>query len=238
LKDIKGVVHNHSTWSDGRNSIKEMAEACMERGFEYLVMSDHSKTAVYANGLQEERVRQQHIEIDALNKSLSPFKIFKSIESDILYDGTLDYSDEVLKTFDLVIASVHSQLRMPEEKAMERLMAAIEHPATNILGHMTGRLLLSRPGYPVNHKLIIDACAKHKVAIEINANPYRLDMDYHWLPYAQEQGVLISINPDAHSIDGINDIKYGVFAAQKGGLLKQNTLNACTLDEFKNWLIG
>jgi DNA polymerase (family 10) len=235
-EDIRGVVHNHSTWSDGKHSVEEMAGACLKKGYEYLVMSDHSVSAFYANGLDAARVRQQQAEIDGLNASLLPFRIFKSIESDILYDGALDYPDDVLSSFDLVIASVHSQLRMKEEKAMERLLNAIRNPYTNILGHMTGRLLLSRPGYPVDHKTIIDACAANNVAIEVNANPYRLDIDYNWLPYAQEKGVLISINPDAHSTDGIDDIRYGVISARKGGLLKQNTLNACNLEAFNRWL--
>ena len=142
MEDIQGVVHNHSTWSDGRNTIREMAEACMARGYTYLVMSDHSKTAVYAGGLDIQQVRLQQEEIDRLNEELAPFKIFKSIESDILNDGSLDYPDEVLASLDLVIASVHSNLRMDAAKANERLLRAIENPYTSILGHMTGRLLL------------------------------------------------------------------------------------------------
>jgi DNA polymerase (family 10) len=155
------------------------------------------------------------------------------VESDILYDGQLDYADDVLKTFDMVIASVHSQLKMTEEKAMQRLIKAIENPYTNILGHMTGRLLLSREGYPVDHKKIIDACAANDVCIELNANPYRLDIDYSWIDYCQEKNVLISVNPDAHNLRGVHDIKYGIIAARKGGLLKENTLNSLTKDNFE-----
>ena len=236
MEDIQGVVHNHSTWSDGRNTIREMAEACMARGYTYLVMSDHSKTAVYAGGLDIQQVRLQQEEIDLLNEELAPFKIFKSIESDILNDGSLDYPDEVLASFDLVIASVHSNLRMDAAKANERLLRAIENPYTSILGHMTGRLLLSRPGYPVDHQLIIDACAANRVAIEVNANPYRLDMDYHWIPYAQEKGIWIPVNPDAHSTAGIDDIYFGVTAARKGGLRRRHVLNALPLSEFEKWL--
>lgn len=235
-EDIQGVVHNHSTWSDGRNTIREMAEACIARGYSYLVMSDHSRTAVYAGGLDIERVQAQHAEIDELNEALKPFRIFKSIESDILNDGSLDYPDEILASFDLVIASVHANLRMDADKANARLLKAIENPYTTILGHMTGRLLLSRPGYPVDHKLIIDACAANKVAIEVNANPYRLDMDYNWIPYAREKGVWIPINPDAHSTAGIDDIYFGVAAARKGGLLKKHVLNALPLADFEKWL--
>ncbi len=236
LSDIKGVVHAHSNYSDGATSLKELAVYCRDQGYEYLVISDHSKSAFYANGLSVQRVLEQQEEIDLLNKQLAPFKIFKSIECDILNDGSLDYDDAILKTFDLVIASVHAQLKMNEEKAMNRLLKAIENPYTTILGHLTGRLLLSRPGYPVNHQKIIDACAANKVSIELNANPRRLDLDYTWLDYCQQKGVLVSVNPDAHSLTGVQDIRYGVSAARKGGLLKENTLNALTKYNFEQFI--
>jgi DNA polymerase (family 10) len=235
-RDIKAIIHSHSTWSDGSNTIEEMAKACIERGYEYLVISDHSKSAAYANGLTEERIKEQHRQIDELNASLAPFKIFKSIESDILGDGSLDYSDSILSTFDLVIASVHSNLKMQEDKAMSRLLNAIANPYTTILGHMTGRLLLSRPGYPVNYKQIIDACAKHNVAIEINANPRRLDMDWSWIDYALEKNVYLSIDPDAHEIREYDNCRYGVLAAQKGALTKEKNLSSFTLSEFESYL--
>ena len=234
--DIKGVVHSHSTYSDGTASIAEMAQASIDLGYEYLVMSDHSKAAFYANGLNEERVLEQINEIDKLNEEFADFRIFKSIECDILYDGKLDYDDEFLKNFELVIASIHSNLKMTQDKAMNRLLTAIAHPAVSILGHPTGRLLLSREGYPIDHKAMIDACAEHKVAIEINASPYRLDMDWTWISYAQSQGVLLSINPDAHSTEGIKDIKYGVYAARKGGLSPNNCLNTMSAAEFQVWM--
>jgi DNA polymerase (family 10) len=234
--DVKAVIHSHSNWSDGVNTIEEMANECIKRGFEYLVISDHSKTAVYARGLNEERLREQHRQIDELNKSLAPFKIFKSIESDILNDGSLDYANDVLAGFDLVIASIHSNLKMTEEKAMVRVLKAISNPYTTILGHPTGRLLLSRKGYPLDHKKIIDACAANDVVIELNAHPRRLDIDWQWIQYASEKGVLISIDPDAHSLDGYNDIKYGVLAAQKGGLTKQQNLSSFSLKEFEAFL--
>ncbi|MFZ1799993.1 MAG: PHP domain-containing protein [Chitinophagaceae bacterium] len=234
--DVKAIIHSHSKWSDGVNSIEEMAVAAKEKGYEYIVISDHSKSAFYANGLDEKRIFAQQEEIDALNKKLSPFKIFKSIESDILNDGSLDYPENILKTFDLVIASVHSNLKMTEEKAMARLMTAIENPYTNILGHMTGRLLLSREGYPVDHKKIIDACARHHVVIEINAHPKRLDIDWQWIPYCLEKNVLLSIDPDAHSVHGFADIRYGVLAAQKGGLTKENNLSSFSLAAFELFL--
>jgi DNA polymerase (family 10) len=227
-KDIRGVVHSHSTWSDGIHSVRQMAEAARDKGYEYIVMSDHSQSAFYANGLKEDRVREQWLEIDALNKELAPFRIFKSIESDILSDGSLDYPEEVLTGFDLVIASIHSNLNMDQEKATARLVAAIANPFTTILGHPTGRLLLSRAGYPIDHKRVIDACAEHGVAIELNANPYRLDLDWTWIPYAIEKGVKVSINPDAHSMGGIDDIRYGVLAARKGGLTAKNSWNSVT----------
>lgn len=233
---IKGIIHSHSNWSDGSNTIEEMALACIAQGFEYLVISDHSKSAFYANGLNEERIKAQHQYIDELNSKYAPFKIFKSIESDILNDGALDYSDNLLSTFDMVIASVHSNLKMTEEKAMSRLLTAIENRYTTVLGHPTGRLLLSRKGYPIDHEKIIDACIANKVAIEINAHPRRLDLDWTWINRAQDKGAILSINPDAHHVDGYHDVKYGVLAAQKGGLRKENNLSSFSLNEFEAYL--
>lgn len=234
--DIKGIIHSHSKWSDGNHTIEEMAVAAKAAGYEYLVISDHSRSASYANGLQEERIRQQHIEIEKLNKQLAPFKIFKSIECDIVSDGSLDYGPEILATFDLVIASIHANLRMTEEKAMQRLMGAISNPYTSILGHMTGRLLLSRNGYPIDHQAIIAACIQHGVAIELNAHPRRLDMDWRWIETAIQQGAIISINPDAHAIEGFEDTRYGVLAAQKGWLTAKDNLSSFTLPQFENWI--
>jgi DNA polymerase (family X) len=234
--DIKGIIHTHSTWSDGSETIETMARHAMAMGFEYLVISDHSKSATYANGLSEERIKMQHAEIDKLNTQLAPFKIFKSIESDILGDGSLDYSDNILSTFDLVIASVHSNLKMTEEKAMQRLLAAISNPYVTILGHMTGRLLISRKGYPVQHEKIIDACVQHHVAIELNAHPRRLDMDWRYIQQAVNAGALISIDPDAHALDGFADTRYGVLAAQKGMLTASKNLSSMSLEQFENYL--
>ncbi len=234
--DIKGIIHSHSNWSDGSNTIEEMANHAMAEGFEYLVISDHSKSAFYASGLKTEQIREQHLYIEELNTRFAPFKIFKSIESDILNDGSLDYSNEILATFDLVIASVHSNLKMSEEKAMLRLMNAIENPYTTILGHMTGRLLLSRKGYPVNHKRIIEACALNNVVIELNAHPSRLDIDWRHIEYALEKNVLISINPDAHAPEGFHDIRYGVLVAQKAMLTKESNLSSFGLNELEAYL--
>ena len=242
-EDIKAIIHSHSKWSDGDNTLEQMAEECIKKGLEYLVISDHSKAAAYANGLTEERIREQHRQVDQLNEQYKAlpggrqaFKIFKSIECDILGDGSMDYTNNILSTFDLVIASVHSNLKMSEEKAMMRLMRAIENPYTTILGHMTGRLLLSRNGYPVDHKKIIDACAANHVVIELNAHPRRLDIDWRYIDYAIDKGVLISIDPDAHSLDGYNDIRYGVLAAQKAGLTKEQNLSSFSLTEFEKFL--
>lgn len=234
--DIKGIIHSHSNWSDGSYTLEEMAKAAIAKGLEYLVISDHSKTAFYANGLTEERIKEQHHYIDELNAKLAPFKIFKSIESDILNDGALDYSNLVLSTFDLVIASVHSNLKMTEEKAMMRLLKAIENPYTTILGHMTGRLLLSRKGYPVDHKKIIDACAANHVVIELNAHPSRLDIDWQHIDYALKKNVLISIDPDAHELKGFDDVHYGVLAAQKAMVTKEQNLSSFNLKEFESFL--
>lgn len=235
-EDIRGIIHTHSDWSDGRDTIESMAKGAMAKNMEYLVISDHSQSAFYAKGLYPERIKMQHELIDELNEKYSPFKIFKSIESDILNDGSLDYTDDVLSTFDLVITSVHSNLKMNEEKAMARLLKAISNPFTTILGHMTGRLLLSRNGYPVNYQMIIEACAEQNVVIELNAHSRRLDMDWRQIPQAIKKGVLVSIDPDAHAVDAFNDIRYGVLAAQKGGLTAANNLSSFTLDQFETFL--
>lgn len=234
--DVKGLIHSHSNWSDGLFTIEEMANDLIKRGYEYLVISDHSKSAFYANGLSEERIKEQHRYVDELNAKLKPFKIFKSIECDILNDGAMDYNDNVLSSFDLVIASVHSNLKMTEEKAMQRLLKAISNPYVTILGHMTGRLLLSRNGYPVDHKKIIEACAKNNVVIELNAHPRRLDMDWKYIDYAIQKKVLISIDPDSHYLKGFDDVQYGVYAAQKAGLTKEQNLSSFSLKEFEEWL--
>ncbi|HMG67218.1 MAG TPA: helix-hairpin-helix domain-containing protein [Chitinophagaceae bacterium] len=236
VPDVRSVIHSHSNWSDGMNTIEEMANDLIRRGYEFLVISDHSKSAFYANGLTVERIKEQHRYVNELNSKLAPFRIFKSIECDILNDGSLDYSDDILGTFDLVISSIHSNLKMNEEKAMMRLLGAIKNPYTTILGHMTGRLLLSRNGYPVDHKKIIDACAENNVVIELNAHPRRLDIDWRWIDYAIKKNVLISIDPDAHTIKGFNDVKYGVLVAQKGGLTKKQNLSSFTLKEFEDYL--
>ena len=232
--DLKGTLHNHSTWSDGVNTLEEMALYCRDHlKLEYLGMCDHSKSAFYAKGLSIERVLQQHEEIDHLNKKITGFHIFKGIESDILNDGSLDYPDEILDRFDFIVASVHTNLKMDKAKATARLIKAIENPYTTILGHPTGRLLLSRKGYEFDYKKVIDACATNNVVMEINANPLRLDLDWRWHQYALDKGVKLSINPDAHRNEGFLDMHYGVLAARKGGLYKEMCLNAFSLEKIK-----
>lgn len=231
--DIKGLIHCHSKWSDGLATIKDMAKACIKKGWEYMVITDHSVAAFYANGLTADRVLEQHKEIDKLNLELAPFRIYKGIEADILYSGDLDYNEQLWPHFEVIIASVHSNLRMPAEKANERILKALDNPHVKILGHATGRLLLSRDGYPIDHKLIIDKCAAKNVVIEINAHPRRLDLDWEWINYALEKGVTLSINPDAHSILGIDLISNGILATHKSLLQKEQNLSSFSKEEFE-----
>ncbi len=237
FEDIQGTLHNHSTYSDGINTLEEMVKECIRMGLNYFGISDHSKTAVYAKGLPIETVKMQWEEIDRLNLQNAPFKIFKGIESDILNDGQLDYADEILAGFDFVIASVHSNLKMDKEKAMKRLLRAIENPYTTILGHPTTRLLLSRPGYPLNMPKIIEACIQNQVVIEINANPSRLDIDWRWIAYGLNKGAIFSINPDAHKKEGLYDMRYGVQISRKGGLFPKACLNTFSANEIENYFL-
>jgi DNA polymerase (family X) len=232
-EDIKGVLHVHTTWSDGLHSLRDMCIYARDLGYAYIGITDHSQAAFYANGLKPDRVLQQMEEIDALNAELAPFRIFKGIESDILNDGALDYEDSLLEKFDFIIASVHSNLKMNREKATERILKAIQNPHTTILGHPTGRLLLGREGYPLDWEAIMEACAKHQVAIELNANPHRLDIDWTLIGAATKRGIRISINPDAHSREGIHDIRYGVAVARKAGLTASQCLNHLDADAFQ-----
>ncbi len=234
--DLKGIIHSHTTYSDGRQTIEEMANYCKSLGYQYLGISDHSKAAAfYANGLDEDRVRQQEEEIDRLNKKMNNFRIFKGTEADILPDGSIDFDPETLATFDFVVASIHSVLSMDIVKATDRIIRAVNDPFTTMLGHMTGRLLLIREGYPIDHKAVIDACAENNVIIEVNAHPHRLDIDWRWIPYALEKGIMISINPDAHEMKGFHDMYYGVAAARKGGLTKERTFNALPINEVAEY---
>lgn len=237
-RDIRGIFHAHSSYSDGAASILEMALACREMGYEYLGITDHSQSAFYANGLSEERIRRQHEEIDRLNSELSDFTIFKGIESDILADGQLDYTDAVLETFDFVIASVHSIFRLSEDEMTKRICRALENPYVTMLGHPTGRLLLGREAYPVHMETVLETAARFGKIVEINANPHRLDLDWRWGPFARERGIKTSINPDAHSTDGLKDTDIGVGIARKAWFSADEVLNTRSADEinrlFKN----
>jgi DNA polymerase (family 10) len=240
VRDLRGCLHNHTTYSDGLNTLFEMADYAQQLGLQYFGVCDHSQSATYANGLREDQLLKQLDEISMYNQRMiaegKSFRILSGIESDILGNGNLDYPDEILEQLDLVVASIHSNLSMTEEKSMSRLLSAIENPYTTILGHMTGRLLLLRQGYPVNHRKIIDACVANGVAIELNAHPYRLDIDWRELYYAVEKGVMISINPDAHQVEGFQDMYFGTLIAQKVGIPKKNVLNAMDLNEITRYL--
>lgn len=236
-EDIRGTLHNHSTWSDGIHTLQQMIDAAYARGYSYYGVCDHSRSLVIANGLSIERVYEQQKEIRELNKTYgNDFRIFSGTECDILADGSLDYPDDVLASFDLVVAAIHTRFEMSEKEATERLIRAIENPYTMILAHPTGRLLLRRKGYPIHHEKIIDACAANGVALELNANPFRFDLDWRWIRHATDRGVPVSINPDAHAIDQLDYMKLGVSIARKGWLTPEQCLNAKSLDEFSSWL--
>ena len=230
--DIQGVIHNHTSYSDGMHSLREMAEGARARGFGYIAVCDHSRTAAYAHGLSIERVLEQQEEIDALNAQFDDFRILKGIESDILPDGSLDYPDEVLASFDLVVASVHSMFNMSEADMTERMVKAIRNPHTTILGHPTGRLLLARDGYPVDVVRLIDEAVANDVAIEVNANPHRLDLDWRHLEYGMTRGARFSIGPDAHHVDELDYVDYGLYMVRKGGVTPDRLLNTLTAEEL------
>jgi DNA polymerase (family 10) len=214
-----------------------MAEATRERGYEYIGVTDHSKSAHYAGGLSVADIEKQQTEIDRLNRSAKGrFRVFKGIESDILPDGSLDYDEAVLKQFDLVIASVHSQFRMDRTAQTERILRAVQNPFVHVLGHMTGRQLLRRPGYDIDIERVLAACAKHGVAVEINANPWRLDIDWRWHRRAAELGCLFAINPDAHSTREIDNVRWGLAMARKGGISPERVVNTLRRDDFERWL--
>ncbi|MBX2816438.1 MAG: PHP domain-containing protein [Saprospiraceae bacterium] len=228
---IQGVLHVHSAYSDGVNSIEELAVHAHQAGYAYLGITDHSQIAVYANGLNEKRLLEQWAEIEELNEQ-GPCRILKGIECDILNDGDLDYEDELRSKFEFVIASIHTNIKMDEQKATQRLVRAIEHPHTNIVGHPTGRLLLGRSGYPIDMAMILDACAANGVALELNCSPSRMDIDWRWIAPAIERGVKIALNPDAPSREAIDTIGYGVAMAQKGLLTAEHCLNCLSAADF------
>ena len=223
--DIKGIFHVHSNYSDGTMSIEEIVNYLISKGYQYVGISDHSQSAYYANGLKEDDIKRQHEEIERLNEKYSPFKIFKGIESDILKDGSLDYPDKILEKFDFVIASVHSSFNMSEKDMTERIIRAIENPYTTILGHPTGRLLTVRDGYALNMEKIIEALAENKKSVEINAQPYRLDLDWRWCNVAKKYGINFYICPDAHNKEDFDYIKLGINIARKAGIPRNLIVN-------------
>lgn len=238
LKDIKGILHVHSTWSDGRHSLRELAVATANAGYQYLGVSDHSKSAGYAGGLSIERIKAQQQEIDELNHEISPFRIFKGIESDILMDGSLDYADEVLATFDFVVASVHSYMTLSAREMTGRILRALRSPYTTILGHPTGRLLLEREDYELDMDAVLKVAAEERTAIELNCNPHRLDLDWRLLPLARGLGIKIPLCPDAHSIEGLKDIEYGIGIARKGGLIPADIPNCLDVGSIEAFFKG
>ena len=235
-KDIRGIFHFHTTYSDGRNSLKEMADAARSMGMEYIGISEHSQSVAYAGGLKPDVVRRQQKEIDVLNEKLAPFRILKGIEVDIHPDGTLDYDDNLLQTFDFVIAAIHAKFTMTENEMTERIIKALQNKFVTMLAHPTGRLLLEREPYPVNMKAVIDAAKEYDKAIELNANPHRLDLDWRLCKYAKEKGVKVSINPDAHDTLALKEIRYGIGIARKGWLEKKDVLNTLKLNEIMKYL--
>jgi DNA polymerase (family 10) len=229
-QDLRGILHAHTDLSDGVDTLEVMAEATRARGYQYFGVADHSKSAHYAGGLSVDEIEAQHAEVDRLNKRFGKsFQILKGIESDILPDGSLDYPDEVLARFDFVVASVHGRFKLDRKTQTDRIIRAVENPFTTILGHMTGRQLLRRPGYELDIEAVLVACAAHGVAVEINANPWRLDLDWRWHRRALELGCVMSINPDAHSTNEIDLMHWGVEMARKGGVPSDRVLNALTL---------
>jgi len=237
--DIRGLLHCHSRWSDGSSTIAEMAEATRALGMEYLGICDHSRAAAYAGGLDEERVRRQHEEIDELNGRYgASFKVLKGIEVDILPDGSLDFGDDILATFDMVVASVHSSFNLSEEKQTARILRALENRHVDILGHVTGRLLLARDGYALDLKRVLESATARKVAVEINAHPHRLDLDWRHLRAALEKGMKTCINPDAHSVEGLRHLTHGVSIARKGWCTREEALNAWPLGRLLEYVKG
>lgn len=235
-EDLRGTFHVHTTFSDGRNTMQEMLAAAHARGWEYVGISDHSKAAYYAGGLGEDKLKLQQAEITAQEKGVAPMRVFRGTEADILSDGSMDYGDKILRKFDFVIASVHSQFTMDREQMTERILRAMDDPTVTFLGHLTGRKLLSRDGYTVEYDRIFDRAAERGVMIEINGNPNRLDVDWRHLRNAVDRGVMFSIHPDAHSIGEYNAVITGSWVARKAGLGPKHIFNTKSLEEVDEYL--
>jgi len=233
---IVGVFHNHTNQSDGTATLEEMVEAARALGYRYIGISDHSQTAVYAHGLKTDDLKEQEKAVRKLQEKYDDIRIFWGVESDILADGELDYSTAQLKRFDFVVASIHSRFKMDRDQMTTRLLKAVRNPATRFLGHMTGRLLLGRPGYEFDTEKVIEEAKKCDVAIEINANPARLDIDWRWGTKLRAEGTLVSVNPDAHEVEGLKDTAYGVTVARKALLPKTQVINSREVKEVEKWL--
>jgi DNA polymerase (family 10) len=234
LENLRGTFHNHTTASDGRNTLSEMAEAARELGLQYLGIADHSKSSFQAHGLQEDRLLAQIAEIRELNKTFGgSFRLFAGVECDILKDGTLDYSDEILAQLDFVVCSVHGVFSLSMTEMTDRIIRAISNKHVTFLGHLTGRLLLSREGYAVDTPAIIDAAAATGTIIELNSSPRRLDMDWRWWPLAKEKGVKCAINPDAHTTAQLQYLHFGIGAARKGWLTREDVVNTLPLGQIE-----
>ena len=238
--DLRGTIHNHTTASDGAHTLREMCDAARERGLTYFGVCDHSRSLQIAHGLSLDEMEEQIARVDALNAAYADegvdFRVFAGSEVDILSDGAMDYPDDLLARLDLVVASVHTGFSMTEDEATARVVAAVSNPYVDVLGHPTGRLLLRREGYPLDHEAVLDACAEHGVAVELNAHPFRLDLDWRFVRAATERGVPVSINPDAHATDGLDDTRWGVASAQKGGLTAADSLTSKSADDLGAWL--
>jgi DNA polymerase (family 10) len=232
LADIKGALHCHSTWSDGKATIAQMADASRARGWRYVGITDHSQAAFYAGGLSRDKVLMQHAEIDGLNAAATDgFRILKGIEADILADGALDYDEALLDRFDFVVGSVHSRFAMDERAMTDRVLRALDDPHLTVLGHPTGRLLLSRDAYAIDIRAVLEKAAEREVAVEINADPHRLDLDWRHIPEARGFGATFEIGPDAHSTASLDNMAFGVGIARKGGIERGEVLNARSADE-------
>jgi DNA polymerase (family 10) len=235
ISDLKGTFHCHTTYSDGAANLEEMALAAKEKGWQYIGIADHSKSAAYANGLTADRVKKQVKEIDRLNQNWANFRIIKGIEVDILSDGTLDFPDTVLSQFDYVVASIHSGFKMPEKEMTQRIIKAMKNKYVTMLGHITGRLLLQREPYLLDQNAVIQAVGEMGKVIEINSHPSRLDIDWRICPLAKKCGVIFAINPDAHTIEGLSDVRYGINVARKGWLQKSDVINTKSLIEIQRY---
>jgi DNA polymerase (family 10) len=235
-EDLRGTFHVHTTYSDGRNSVAEMLGAAREREWEYVGISDHSKSAYYAGGLTEERLKTQQAEIAKESKAVKPMRVFRGTEADILVDGGIDYDTPTLKTFDFVIASVHSRFAMPKDEMTERIVRALQNPFVTFLGHLTGRLLLSRDGYTMEFDRVFEEAGKRGVMIEINGNPNRLDIDWRLAQRALDRGVIFSIHPDAHSTREYNAMMTGTWVARKAGLSPKEVFNTLPAEEVASFL--